>query len=346
MCCQIRKTKRKKVIRVLSPARPQRTSRRTILPVEKPNTKHDPNVYAQPANQTTDPFFDKNCSTTPGGATFVSLTGEAVDKSKFAHNNCTPYFGARIKGAASSTGERASVLDNMAGTGSQQNTKREVAPLFKPTSGVSWPNGMPSTAEFMLSRQVPSTRMANIKPWAEEKEAPGLGKPGFQSQIGGGYNTAMQDRNAWLPKTVSELRTTNNPKVTYGLQGHEGAAQSKILQPGTLKTQGAVEKNRPDTAFALGPSRWFTTTGGQIGETHRSEEIMQEQDRGVCQTNYFGSGGKTLPHTLTAIGITVRTSNYARHLLARPQAQQLLWTMEIHTAPLVLTGRLMSIGLL
>ena len=260
---------------------------------EKPNTKHDPNVYAQPANQTTDPFFGKDCSTTSGGATFVSLTGEAVDKSKFAHNNCTPYFGARIKGAASSTGERASVLDNMVGTGSQQNTKREVAPLFKPTSGIAWPNGMPSTAEFMLSRQVPSTQMRNIKPWAEEKIAPGLGKPGCQSPVGGGYNTAVQDRNAWLPKTVSELRTTNNPKVTYGLQGHEGAAQSKILQPGTLKTQGAVEKNRPDTTFALGPSRWFTTTGRQIGETHRSEEILQEQDRGVCQTNYFGSGGKT-----------------------------------------------------
>ena len=180
----------------------------------------------------------------------------------------------------------------MAGTGTQQNRKREVAPLFKPQSDVSWPNGMPSTAEFMLSRQMPSTRMGNIKPWAEEKVGPGLGKPGFESKIGGGYNNAVQDRNAWLPKTVSELRTTTNPKVTYGLRGYEGAAQSKILEPGTLETQGAVEKNRPDTSFVLGPSRWFTTTGEQHGATHRSEEILQQQDRGRCQTNYFGGGGK------------------------------------------------------
>ena len=146
---------------------------------EKPSAKHTPNLYAQPANQTTDIFFKGDCATTPAGSTFVSLTGESMDSSTLTHNNCTPYFGARIKGASSKTGERESILDNMVGTGSQQNEKREVAPLFKPEKNVSWPNGMPSTAEFMLSRQVPSTRMGNIKPWAEEKNRSWPGKTGF-----------------------------------------------------------------------------------------------------------------------------------------------------------------------
>ena len=77
-----------------------------------------------------------------------------------------------------------------------------------------------------------------------------------------------------------------------------------------MKTQGLVEKNRPDTTFTLGPSRWFTTTGERLGETHRSEEIMQEQDRGVCQTNYFGSGGNA-----PATYINSHTDDSTKHQL-------------------------------
>ena len=45
-----------------------------------------------------------------------------------------------------------------------EHRKREQAPLFKPQANMTWANGMPNTTEFMLSRQMPSTKMNNIKP--------------------------------------------------------------------------------------------------------------------------------------------------------------------------------------
>jgi len=67
-------------------------------------------------------------------------------------------------------------MDHMQGSGSQHKHKTEQAPLFKPQTNMSWANGMPSTTEFMLSREVPSNRINNVKPWDEVKVAPGLGQ--------------------------------------------------------------------------------------------------------------------------------------------------------------------------
>jgi hypothetical protein len=256
-------------------------------PVSKRVNSSSPNKYAQPANQTTDKFFQGNCSTSSTGATFVSLTGETVKDSELTHNNCVPFFGARVKGASASGNVGNSILDSMSGTGSQQNTKKEIAPLFAPQKDVHWTHGMPNNTDFMRSRQVPSSRMANVKPWAEERVGPGLGSN--PNSLGGGYNSAVQDRSAWLPKTVSELRVLTNPKQTFGLKGHEGPAVSRIKEPKTTDMQGVVNKNRPDTSYQLGPSRWFTTTGAEIGQTHRSEILLQPQDRGICSRDYYGN---------------------------------------------------------
>tara|TARA_Y100000389_G_scaffold50588_1_gene46282 strand:+ start:2563 stop:4326 length:1764 start_codon:yes stop_codon:yes gene_type:complete len=256
-------------------------------PVFKRVNTSNPNKYAQPANQTTDKFFQKDCSTTPSGATFVSLTGETVKDSELTHNNCVPFFGARVKGASAGDNIGNSILDSMSGTGSQQNTKKELAPLFAPQKDVHWTHGMPNNTDFMLSRQIPSSRMANVKPWAEERIGPGLGNN--PNSLGGGYNSAVQDRNAWLPKTVSELRVQTNPKQTFGLKGYEGPAISNIKEPTTTEMQGVVNKNRPDTSYQLGPSRWFTTTGAEKGQTRRSEILLQPQDRGICSRDYYGN---------------------------------------------------------
>ena len=49
-----------------------------------------------------------------------------------------------------------------------------------------------------------------------------------------------------MPKTVNELRVDTNPKMTFGLEGHQGPATSYIKDYGHIETQGR-EKNRPDT---------------------------------------------------------------------------------------------------
>lgn len=256
------------------------------------------------ANHTTDKYFYKNIvekveqnnpRDSVGGSIqpTIGLTGNPIDKTNFKHNNMEPYFGGRIKGAGATTDVAQSQLDSMQGAGSQHKRKTEQAPLFKPETNMSWANGMPSTSEFMLSRQIPSSRMNNVKPWDEERVAPGLGQGFTTKGSGSGYNAAVEDRSAWLPKNVDQLRVETNPKQTFGLQGHQGPASYHVKESGNINTIGKIEKNRPDTDYEVGPGRWFTTTGLEKGNTIRSEQMLQHTHRpDYDQTDYFGAGGK------------------------------------------------------
>ena len=268
-----------------------------------PTTKvPDTNVNRYPsANQATDKYFDQtvyervtqsnplgsagsgNVETTPS----MSLTGQPIDPKDFKHANMVPYFGGKIRGATADANAAEGTLDNLQGAGSQFVRKEEVAPLFKPQRDYQFPHGAPNRTDFMMSRMNPSTRMANIKPWAEQKVAPGLGK-GFNCDGGAGFNNGMEDRNSWLPKTVNQLRVDTNPKMTFGLAGHEGPAMSKIVDPATAATQGSVEKYRPDTDYRLGPDRWFTTTGLEHAPTGRAIEVLQPTNRPETQVEYYG----------------------------------------------------------
>ena len=68
-----------------------------------------------------------------------------------------------------------SILDNYQGTGSQNIKKVEQAPLFKPQDNMQLINGAPNQNDFYQSRVLPSTKMANVLPWEQQKVAPGIG---------------------------------------------------------------------------------------------------------------------------------------------------------------------------
>ena len=218
-----------------------------------------------------------------------SLTGETITKEQFTHNNMVPFFGARVRGATLDADSAESRLDNLQGSGSQMIKKSEQAPLFQPQKDLQYAHGAPNHSEFMLSRVNPSTRMANVKPWDEEKIGPGLGM-GYTTTSGPGYNAGMGARDQWLPKTVNELRVDTNPKMTFGLKGHEGPALAPILEPANKATQGKVEKYLPDTYYDVGPSRWFTTTGLEHAPRGRGVEVLQSQNRSDTSCEYYGTG--------------------------------------------------------
>ena len=89
-----------------------------------------------------------------------------------------------------------------------------------------------------------------------------------------------------MPKTVDELRVSTNPKVTYGGQ-ILGAYAPKQQQ--SVATQPKVSKNRPDTSFEHGESRWFTTTGIEKAQKARSSVILQPENRITTTREYFGN---------------------------------------------------------
>ena len=84
----------------------------------------------------------------------------------------------------------------------------------------------------MRSRVNPSSRMANVNPFKDEKVGPGLNL-GYTTTGSGGFNSGMMSRSDWQPKTVDELRVLTNQKSSGNLiLGYEGHANSYIKNMG------------------------------------------------------------------------------------------------------------------
>lgn len=200
-----------------------------------------------------------------------SLTGDYMKSSEFKHNNMVPFYGGKIKGKIYNEATE-SILDNMVGAGSQIIRKVEQAPLFEPKSDMQYPYGTPGMTEFFASRQVPSNVNNNVKPFESIHVGPGLNK-GFDSKGSGGFNSGMEQRELWIPKTVDELRVDTNPKMTYILDGLGGPANSFIKNTGI---EGFVEKYKPDTFYVNSQDRLFTTTGiGHAGQLLPVQTVYQ-----------------------------------------------------------------------
>ena len=214
---------------------------------------------------------------------FTSLTGEKIRPGDIKHNNMQPFFGSSI---TQSTKGYEGVLDNYTGAGSQNIEKKAQAPMFKPQKDMQWQSGMPSTTEYMQERMRNNvtSKMNNAKPWNEVRVAPGLNK-GFTTEGSGGFNSALEARHRWQPKTVDQLRTKNNPKMSFKGQvlGAKGIAERGKM--------GAMEKNRPDTFYIQSADRWLTTTGaGGEKQTSRAENILRDVNRINQVKEHFGGG--------------------------------------------------------
>jgi hypothetical protein len=186
-----------------------------------------------------------------------------------------------------------SILDNMTGAGSQTIDKKEQAPLFSPGTDLGWATGTPNVSDFFQSRVNPSLKISNVKPFEEQRVAPGLGL-GYGTEGAGGFNSGMLGRELWQEKTVDELRVANNPKSTFTLIGHEGPADSYMKNRGMI---GNVEKNRQDTAFEMGSDRLFTTTGMKKERSIFAEPIDRYTTRPETTVSYSGVAGASNPST-------------------------------------------------
>ncbi len=247
------------------------------------NRYDGPEVY-------TDKFFNSNRYPktasdvmTPESRRFDSLTGDKVNSDYFKHNNMVPYFGSNMRSRLVDENATESVLDNMVGAGSHIQTKSEQSPLFSPAENLQWAYGAPNATDFVRSRMNVGMKMSNVKPFEEERVSPGLA--GQSSQ---GFNSGMMAREAWMPKTVDELRVNNNPRVSHMLVGHEGPAMSRIANLGSI---GQVEKNRPERMFENGPDRYMTTTGLAKGQTLQGITIEKHVNRATTTQSYVGGAG-------------------------------------------------------
>jgi hypothetical protein len=237
-------------------------------------------------NQTSAPLTNKPVDYSQ--QQFYSMTGEKVDGNYFQHNNQVPFFGSKKRDIHTVSNSYESVLDNMNGTGSQTMKHTEQAPLFAPSKNLQWAHGTPNSSDFMQSRMNVSMKMENVKPFAEQRVAPGLDL-GYGTEGAYGYNSGMAAREKWLDRGVDELRVANKPKPGGNmLYGHEGPSNSYIKQMGQ---QGVQEKNRVDTSFEMGSDRYFTTTGMEKGPALRPIQEDRFTNRPETTTSYTGIAG-------------------------------------------------------
>ena len=249
--------------------------------------------YSNP-NVATDKYFDQNAYEKNQNAgvrvgnniqQVYSLTGNYLDSAEFKHNNMVPFYGGKIKGQLYNANMGETILDNMVGSGSQVIKKMEQAPLFKPQDNVQWAHGAPNMSDFYQSRVNPGMNNANVKPFESVTVGPGLNQ-GYTTTGSGGYNSGMEARDEWLPKTVDQLRVSTNPKLEYSLENHEGPSYSHVQNRGIL---GKVEKYNPDKFFIQTQDRWLTTTGQEKAQALRPVQEVHETNRLVTTQAYIGT---------------------------------------------------------
>lgn len=221
------------------------------------------------------------------GLQYTSLTGETVNNDYFRHKNMVPFFGGKNT-ARNVEVNQESMLDNYLGKGSQQIEKKEQAPLFAPNDNYQWAYGAPNQTDFMLSRVNASSKISNVLPFEQEKVGPGLNQ-GYGTQGSGGFNSGMENREAWMPKNVDEMRVKTHSKASgIGLLGFEGPAVSNIKEMGSI---GKLEKHRPERSFEMGHDRVMTTTGIEKGVTLRPIQEDRYTNRPETTTSYIGAAG-------------------------------------------------------
>ena len=216
---------------------------------------------------------------------FYSLSGDYMSTNMFKHNNMVPFNGGKPKGQIYNNNNAETILDNYVGSGSQVIKKIEQAPLFKPQENVQWTYGMPDMSDFYQSRQNPVNRNNMVKPFESIRVGPGLDK-GYSADGSNGFNSGMEVRDKWLPKTVDELRIATNPKQEYDLNGLQGPAQSVIKNVGI---EGKVEKYRPDTFFINTQDRWLTTTGAEKAGQLVPNFVVKPSSRNETTTYQHGT---------------------------------------------------------
>ena len=279
------------------------TGKKSMLPNVDPLVQNYPvlnqkelvdntSAYLSP-NNATDKYFNQTYFENKGSGNDIqqvySLTGTFVDSSNFEHNNMVPFFGGKIKGQIYNENMAETILDNMSGSGSQTIKKTEQAPLFKPQDNTQWSSGAPNMSDFYQSRVNAANVNSMVKPFESQRVGPGLGK-GFTNSGSNGFNSGMEMRDAWLPKTVDEMRVATNPKLEYSLESHEGPSYSHIQNRGLI---GKVEKNAPDTFYIQSQDRWLTTTGQEKGEMQRPHQTVPVPARATDTISYIGGASNT-----------------------------------------------------
>jgi hypothetical protein len=225
--------------------------------------------------------------------------------SDMTHNNMLPQFKSKTYGYDKNYDKKQtehSIRQIQLMTGSDQNLqfkhKTEVPYLFDPVlNKIDSVTGTPNFSDFRQSRAVPSQYRQGEKPFQPVLVAPGVNL-GYNSQGHGGIKGG--DNYRALPKDIDQLRTLNNPKISYTLpiiEGQKGTSRSII---------GDVNKNKQETFFinstsTMMPTSAIETAPAMYGQVQLKDQARQETG---LNTHLNPAQGKMMNYLINPTNMT------------------------------------------
>lgn len=210
-----------------------------------------------------------------------NLSGVDMTPKEFVHNNMIPFYRGSSTKQNMSPSAMSTLIENYTGvSGTLVPKKKEVEPLFNVEKNLAYVHGAPHQTEKMRSFIHEPVVRNNTLPFKQLRVGPGL-NDGYSHTPTGGFQQFDVQEIA-KPKTVDEMRTKTNPKVSYEgriVDGQKGTMLGKI---------GKVNKNRVDTSFENSSDRYLTTTGAYLKPTQHGVYNAKETSRQSTTTSYTG----------------------------------------------------------
>jgi hypothetical protein len=238
------------------------------VPGPMPQTVEDftPQVQLNPAGIEANPKY-------VAGDAVSSISGNTIRASEFTHNNMVPFFGGRVKQNMRASANN-SLLDSYTGAGYTQITKKEVENMFDYQRPFGNPFGLESSTDFIESRINTPRNRGGERPFEPTMVGPGVGE-GYSMTGKGGFQQ-LEINEIMRPKTTDELRTVNNPKLSYNQPVVPG--QRFVANP--ADNPGEVRKYRPDKFYV-------DETLSRAGIAGPADSVWKETSRPI----------QVLPHT-------------------------------------------------
>lgn len=221
-----------------------------------------------------------------------------VPEDQLTHDNMMPYFSFKTGYGTNDLLDKTGMNEKRElFTGNLTDTwhkKKEIPRMFTPVGDLSYVYGTPIRPEGEESRY-PTGRFFQNELLADPlRVTPGLNLN--YDEIG---TQGYFDMVRALPKTVDELRTSDNPKITYEgriIDGMKGEARS---------VQAPVISYRPDGFKVTTEADLLPTSDLNKGPKTRDNYIMKEQSRPEQQIEYTGgayssseSVGQNVPESM------------------------------------------------
>lgn len=220
------------------------------------------------------------------GEPVSQLSGLPTD---FAHANMTPFFGGHVRQTLNPTANNdiIEMYTGMTPQGCQPPAaKIERAPLFA-TQPIGNVFGAPPIDLDAALERLPVQRFKdNDLPFQQVMVGPAIGG-GFTSTPSDGY---LSGRQYQIPRDTDELRTLDNPKLTYA--GRTIPGSQPIEARGEL---GSVDEPRYPQRYreTFSADDWMKTTGQVMGEASRPEQLLKDSLRPDMHVPYKGPAAPT-----------------------------------------------------